>query len=911
MIAKILKAIVGTRNDRLVKQMRKTVLVINGFEEQLKKLSDEQLRAKTDEFKLKIKDGASLDQILPEAFAVVREASCRIMGMRHYDVQLIGGMVLHSGKISEMRTGEGKTLVATLAAYLNALSEKGVHVVTVNDYLARRDAQWMGRLYNFLGLTVGIVVPGQSQQEKHAAYRCDISYCTNNELGFDYLRDNMCFSIEDKAQRPLNFAIIDEVDSILIDEARTPLIISGPAEGSEDLYVQINALIPQLVKQTEENGPGDFFINEKDRQALLTEDGHVRAEDLLREAGLLEIGQSLYDANNLKLYHHLECCLKAHYLFLKDVAYIVREGEVVIVDEFTGRTLSGRRWSDGLHQAVEAKEQVKIQPENQTMASITFQNYFRIYTKLSGMTGTADTEAPEFLEIYNLEVVIVPTNQTQARTDYGDLIFLTQTEKYAAILKGIQDCYTRKQPVLVGTTSIEVSEIISYLLKKENISHEVLNAKQHEREALIVAYAGMPSAITIATNMAGRGTDIVLGGNLDMEISEAEGKSGTELTDAQKAELKAAWQVRHDEVKESGGLHIIGTERHESRRIDNQLRGRAGRQGDQGSSRFYLSLEDNLMRIFTNPSTYNMMKKLGMGDGVAIEHKWISRTIENAQRKVEGHNFEARKNLLQYDNVANDQRRIIYQQRNDILSADKVSNAIDVLRESVLSDLVRKYIPPMSMEEQWDIKGLEEILNKDFAMSVDIEEWLKEQEQLDDEHILQKVISFNKDNYDNKVAILDPIQVDDFEKSLLIQTLDNEWKDHLAAMDYLRQGINLRSYAQKRPEQEYKREAFAMFELMLEQIHYRTILVASKLQVQPMPPKHEEEDGNYAYNDPSLILSESSTDDTSIGNAINVRDMPALSELFNIERLLSSTGRNDSCPCGSGKKFKHCHGNLK
>lgn len=901
MIGKIIRAVIGTRNDRIIKQMRKNVAKINALEPAMKALTDEQLQAKTIEFKNRFAAGETLDSLLNEAFAVAREGSVRVMGMRHYDVQLIGGMVLHSGKISEMRTGEGKTLVATLAAYLNALSGKGVHVVTVNDYLARRDAEWMGRLYRFLGLTVGVVVPGQSPEEKHDAYRCDISYCTNNELGFDYLRDNMCTSMEQKSQRPLNFAIIDEVDSILIDEARTPLIISGPAEGGADLYTAINVLVPHLVKQTEENGPGDFAINEKDRQVLLTEEGHVNAEKLLTDAGLLEKGQSLYDANNLRLYHHLDCCLRAHHLFLKDVAYIVRDGEVVIVDEFTGRTLSGRRWSDGLHQAIEAKEGVKIQPENQTMASITFQNYFRIYEKLSGMTGTADTEAPEFLEIYNLEVVIVPTNKNTQRKDYGDLIFLTQAEKYAAVQKDIMDCYERKQPVLVGTTSIEVSELISERLKKDKIPHEVLNAKQHEREALIVAAAGMPCAITIATNMAGRGTDIVLGGNFDMELEAEEKRLGRELSDDEKSELKAVWKARHDAVIASGGLHIVGTERHESRRIDNQLRGRAGRQGDAGSSRFYLALEDNLMRIFTNPSTYNMMKKLGMGEGEAIEHKWISRTIENAQRKVEGHHFESRKNLLQYDNVANEQRRIIYQQRNDILAADKVSNAIDILRESVFTNLVTRHIPPMTMEEQWDVKGLQAVLLRDFGMEVDIQGWIEAEDNIEDDLITQKVIAFSKDAYATKVALLDPEHVNDFEKAVLIQTLDLQWKDHLAAMDYLRQGIHLRSYAQKRPEQEYKREAFQMFEEMLDQIHYQTIAMLSKLVVQLSQPEVEDDvndlNDNYAYVHPTS---------TETGDLIE--------EDFHSVKLsdavLSSTGRNEPCPCGSGKKFKVCHGRL-
>ncbi len=875
MLGQLFKKLFGTRNDRLIREMRKTVRIINALEPEMKALTDDALQQKTDEFKKRWQQGETLDALLPEAFAVVREASQRVLGMRHYDVQLIGGIVLHQGKISEMRTGEGKTLVATLAAYLNALTGKGVHVVTVNDYLARRDAEWMGQLYNFLGLSVGVVVPNQSHQEKQLSYQCDIAYCTNNELGFDYLRDNMSLENAQKVQRPLYFAIVDEVDSILIDEARTPLIISGPAEDSAETYIKINSLIKKLKEQESENGPGDFSVNEKDRQIVLTEQGHETAEALLIAEGLLGEGESLYDAQNLRLFHHLDCCLRAHYLFQKDVDYIVRDGEVIIVDEFTGRTLAGRRWSDGLHQAVEAKEKVKIQAENQTLASITFQNYFRIYEKLSGMTGTADTEAPEFLEIYGLEVVVIPTNNTIQRKDYGDLVFLTQKEKYQAIFDEIKDCYERKQPVLVGTTSIEVSELLSEQLKTAGVPHQVLNAKQHEREAFVVAEAGLPGAVTIATNMAGRGTDIVLGGNVEMQI-----KGQPDLDEAGKALLKKEWKARQEAVLAAGGLHIVGTERHESRRIDNQLRGRAGRQGDVGSSRFFLSLEDNLMRLFTPPSTYNMMKRLGMGEGMAIEHKWISRTIENAQRKVEGHNFDIRKNLLQYDNVANEQRKFIYAQRDDVLRAENVGSVIVELRSAVLTTQVAKFMPSHTLPEQWDIAGLQKVLQRDFHMETDIQAWLAQNPELTDEDIAQKLIEQNAAQYQEKIAALDPQDVRHFEKSLILQIIDTQWKEHLAAMDYLRQGIHLRSYAQKKPEQEYKREAFGMFELMLDQIHYQIVSVLSRLQIQP--PVAEE------------------------GNSADISPQPAS---LTAEQM-ANVGRNDPCPCGSGKKFKHCHGKL-
>ena len=905
MFGAIAKKIFGTRNDRLVKDAFKIVKQINALEPTMQAMSDEELKQQTVKFRERIQEGTSLNKLLPEAFATIREASTRVLGLRHYDVQMIGGITLHQGRIAEMRTGEGKTLVATLAVYLNALEGKGVHVVTVNDYLAKRDATDMGRLYQWMGLSVGVIVSEQGPEEKKAAYQCDITYCTNNEIGFDYLRDNMSFQPEQKVQRPLNFAVIDEVDSILIDEARTPLIISGPAEGTAELYQAINLVVPHLVK-ADENGDNDFTINEKDRQVLLTEVGHEHAEELLVQAGLLKEGESLYDANNLKLYHHLDSCLRAHHLFRKDVDYLIKEGEIIIVDEHTGRTLSGRRWSDGLHQAIEAKEGVQIKPENQTLASITFQNLFRIYEKLSGMTGTADTEAPELLEIYGLEVVVIPTNREIKRKDYGDLIFLTQREKYEAIIKDIVHCREAGQPVLVGTASVEVSELISQMLDDRQIPHEVLNAKQHEREAYIVGAAGQPGAVTIATNMAGRGTDIVLGGNFSMEL-----ESHPDATEAEKAALKAEWQKRHDKVLAEGGLHIIGTERHESRRVDNQLRGRSGRQGDVGSSRFYLSLEDNLMRIFTSPSAYNMMKKLGMGDGIPLEHKWISRSIENAQRKVEGHHFEMRKNLLQYDNVANDQRKVIYQQRDDILAANDVGPAIDAIRETVFRDLVAKHIPPQSFPEQWDMEGLEEKLSRDFLMDVKLAVWLEEDQELDDQKVVDRLIEMNKQAYHSKqfvklpdseeeISIVDQDNFKAFEKNILLQLLDHNWKDHLAAMDYLRQGIQLRAYAQKRPEQEYKKEAFSMFEQMLDRIYYDTIVYLSRLKIE-LPTVSEEQEV-------SLLPEDSNEADAS--ELLMKRTFSDAGEITGQEIDFSTVGRNDDCPCGSGKKYKHCHGKL-
>ena len=932
MINKLVRKIFGTRNDRMIKEAMRYVAQVNALEEKMRAMSEDELKGQTNLFKERLQNGETLDDLLPEAFATMREASSRVMGMRHYDVQLIGGYMLHQGRIAEMRTGEGKTLVATLAVYLNALAGKGVHVVTVNDYLARRDAEWMGQVYNYLGLSVGVIVSNQSLPEKKAAYEADISYATNNELGFDYLRDNMVFDMSQKVQRPLYFAVIDEVDSILIDEARTPLIISGPVEGGADLYHAVNTLIPNLNRPTKE-GPVDFEINEKDKQVNLTEEGHQHLESLLVEAGLLNEGDSLYDSNNLKLYHHVDNCLRAHYIFQRDVDYIVANGEIVIVDEHTGRTLAGRRWSDGLHQAIEVKEGVEVKPENQTLASITFQNYFRIYDKLSGMTGTADTEAPEFLEIYGLEVVVIPTHRQVQRKDYGDLIYLTQKEKYDAIVKDIMDCYERKQPVLVGTASVEVSELISDILKAQNIPHEVLNAKQHEREAYIVGRAGVPGAITIATNMAGRGTDIVLGGNvkLEEELFLETNPNATE-TDLENIRLRA--KERQKEVLELGGLHIIGTERHESRRIDNQLRGRSGRQGDVGSSRFYLSLDDHLMRIFMNPKMRGIMESLGMGNGEALEHRMITRSIENAQRKVEGHNFDIRKNLLQYDDIANDQRKIVYQQRDDILKASDITNAVKMMREQVFSDLIAKYIPPQSYAEQWDLKGLTEVLTNEFRVEIDFEKKLADNPNITEEEIYDAVLLESERLYAEKEAqanvSTDPTQFRRFEKSVLLEVLDGQWKEHLAAMDYLRQGIQLRAYGQRRPEQEYKRESFILFEEMLNQIHYKTIRFLSNIVIRVEAPAEEMTE--------TLDAPMKREEKVIQGSVTNMADLERLAdEIGNIsgdgevcpcgsgkpydschgaielneqEHDLFHVGRNDECPCGSGAKFKNCHGKI-
>ena len=899
MVTSILRKVFGSRNDRILKRLQKNVNKINSLEPEVQKLTDDGLRARTDEFRQRYQDGETLDQMLVEAFAVVREASRRVLNMRHFDVQLIGGMVLHEGKIAEMRTGEGKTLVATLPAYLNALGGHGVHVITVNDYLAQRDAGWMGPLYEFLGLSTGVVVAGLDHEQKQAAYAADITYGTNNEFGFDYLRDNMAFSLDQKVQRELNFAIVDEVDSILIDEARTPLIISGPADDSSDLYARVNALVPKLTRQEEEDGPGDFTVEEKNKQIFLTEEGHQKVEELLTEAGLLKEGESLYDPVNIGLMHHINAALRAHVLFQKDVDYIVSNGEVVIVDEFTGRTMPGRRWSDGLHQAVEAKEGVPIQSENQTLASITFQNYFRLYDKLAGMTGTADTEAYEFQQIYGLEVVVIPTHRPMIRKDMGDLIYLTAREKYDAIIEDIQDCVQRGQPVLVGTTSIEVSEYLSGLLKKKKIPHSVLNAKQHEREAQIVAEAGKPGAVTIATNMAGRGTDIVLGGNLDVELAAL----GEKASQAQKDELRADWERRHQQVLEAGGLHIIGTERHESRRIDNQLRGRSGRQGDPGSSRFYLSMEDNLMRIFASERIAGLMQKLGMQEGEAIEHPWVSRAIENAQRKVEGHNFDIRKQLLEYDDVANDQRKVIYAQRNELMSVEDISETIRNIRHDVVNAVIDEYIPPQSMEEQWDIQGLEEALRAEFGVDVDIQRWLDSDDQLHEETLREKILEEIEYAYRQKEEQAGSEAMRHIEKAIMLQVLDTQWKEHLATMDYLRQGIHLRGYAQKNPKQEYKRESFELFAEMLERIKHEVITTLSRVQIRSEADVEAMEARRRAPDEKRMQFQHAEAGGLAGEAGEQEEHTP-------YKREGRKVGRNEPCPCGSGRKYKHCHGKL-
>jgi len=912
MLNKIITKVVGSRNDRLVKKLGKNVQQINELEPAMQALSDEQLIEKTAELKQQHAEGKSLDDLMPEAFALVREASVRNLGMRHFDVQLVGGMVLHSGKIAEMKTGEGKTLVATLPVYLNALTGNGVHVVTVNDYLASRDAEWMKPVYEALGMTVGVVVPGMTPEDKRAAYECDVIYATNNELGFDYLRDNMAFSSEQKAQKKLSFAIVDEVDSILIDEARTPLIISGPADETPQLYVRINQFIPHLSPAEEipdtdgEVGEGDFTIDEKQKQVYLTEDGMAHVEELMTKSGLLKEDESLYDAHNLNLVHHLNAGLRAHHLFHKDVDYIVRDGEVVIVDEFTGRTLAGRRWSEGLHQAIEAKENVPIQRENQTLASITFQNYFRLYDKLAGMTGTADTEAYEFQSIYGLEVVVIPTHKPMIRADHDDLVFLKSEAKYQAMIEDIKDCVARGQPVLVGTTSIETSELLASLLKKARIEHEVLNAKQHEREAHIVAQAGQPSAVTIATNMAGRGTDIVLGGSLDAELAEL----GDNISESHKAQVIEEWQKRHDKVVDAGGLHIIGTERHESRRIDNQLRGRSGRQGDPGSSRFYLSLEDSLMRIFASDRMSGMMQRFGMKDDEAIEAGMLNRAIENAQRKVEAHNFDVRKHLLDYDNVANDQRRVIYQQRNELMSADEIGDTIAQMRDDTFDEVISQFIPPGSIDEQWDAKGLETALEGEFGVEVPIQKWIAEEDDINEEMIRERAVETIEAHFEEKEELTGPEVMRHFEKALMLNVLDQQWKEHLARMDYLRQGIGLRGYAQKQPMQEYKRESFEMFTDLLDGIKHEVIRVLARVKVRaeedveaideqrrrksPMQFRHEDAQ--------SATRPEPGT--ASQGAAVG-EQQPAT-----FVREGRKVGRNEPCPCGSGEKYKHCHGKL-
>jgi preprotein translocase subunit SecA len=905
MISTLFKKLFGSRNERLVKQYAQKVQQINALEPAMQALGDEALRAKTEEFKQRYTNGESLEKLLPEAFAVVREGSRRALGMRHFDVQLIGGMVLNSGKIAEMRTGEGKTLVATLPAYLNALSGKGVHVITVNDYLARRDAEWMGKLYNFLGLSIGINLSQMTNEAKRLAYAADITYGTNNEYGFDYLRDNMVYSAEERVQRGLNYALIDEVDSILIDEARTPLIISGQADDSVALYTQIDAIAAKLVAQTEEEGAGDFWVDEKAQNVVMSEQGHEHAEALLTEAGLLAEGSSLYEASNITLVHHLYASLRARNLYHRDQHYVVRDGEIVIVDEFTGRMMAGRRWSDGLHQAVEAKEGVEIQKENQTLASITFQNYFRMYVKLSGMTGTADTEAYEFNQIYGLETVVIPTHRPMQRKDGMDKVYRTAREKYAAVIEDIKGCQSRGQPVLVGTTSIENSELISSLLTEAKLEHQVLNAKQHEREAHIIEQAGRPGVITIATNMAGRGTDIVLGGNPESDIAAVE--ADVNLTDVQKAErvaqLKAEWQQRHDGVLAAGGLHIVGTERHESRRVDNQLRGRSGRQGDAGSSRFYLSLEDQLLRIFASDRVSAIMGKLNMPDGEAIEHPWVTRAIENAQRKVEGRNFDIRKQLLEYDDVANDQRKVIYEQRNELLEATDVGATIAAMREDVLISMIATHIPPESVEEQWDVPALERELKAETGLELPLQKMLEDNPDIHEETLRDFILTEANKAYAEKEEQASPDILRQFERSVMLQSVDNHWREHLSALDHLRQGIHLRSYAQKNPKQEYKREAFELFEGLLNTIKSEVTKVTMLVQVKTeadveaveKPVEVENVQYQHANYDEALGVSAAEGADEA--------SQPMVREGIKV-------GRNDPCPCGSGKKYKQCHGVL-
>jgi preprotein translocase subunit SecA len=906
MLNRLLTSIFGSRNDRLVKQLGGIVKKINAFEPQMQALSDAELQAKTPELRERIASGESLDKVLPEAFAVCREASTRVLGMRHYDVQLIGGMVLHLGKIAEMRTGEGKTLVATLPVYLNALEGKGVHVVTVNDYLAKRDAAWMGRLYNWLGLSVGVVYPGMPHSDKHAAYAADITYGTNNEFGFDYLRDNMALSKEDRYQRGQHYAIVDEVDSILIDEARTPLIISGPADESPELYVKVNRIVPQLKRQEVEDGVGDFWVDEKSKQVHLSEAGQEHAEDLLRRAGILEGDDSLYAAHNIHVVHHLNAAMRAHVIYHRDVDYIVRDGEVVIVDEFTGRTLPGRRWSDGLHQAVEAKEGVPVQRENQTLASITFQNLFRMYKKLSGMTGTADTEAFEFQSIYGLEVVVIPTHRPMVRKDHPDAVFLNKAGKYRAVIGEIKEAHAKGQPVLVGTTSIEVSEMLSQQLKEAGIAHEVLNAKQHEREAHIVAQAGRPGAVTIATNMAGRGTDIVLGGSLEAELQAAEAANGGELDDVSRQRIKAEWLQRHDQVKASGGLHIIGTERHESRRIDNQLRGRSGRQGDPGSSRFYLSLEDNLMRIFAADWVQRMMARMGLKEDDIIESPLVTKQIAGAQRKVEAHNFDIRKNLLDFDDVNNDQRKVIYRQRDELLDAESVKDNVDGIRNDVIADMVERFVPVNSIDEQWDLQGLEAELNAEFNLQLPVVEHVRSRSEIDAEGISRYVQEAVAKLFDDKEAVVGGETMRMLEKHIMLTVLDQSWKEHLGRMDYLRQGIHLRGYAQKQPKQEYKKEAFELFGEMLERVKREVISLLARVRIRTEAEIAQAEAAERARAEAIARQMQFRHADTGGYGA----DEEAASPDFQDAPAVPKVGRNDPCPCGSGKKYKHCHGQL-
>jgi len=926
-LRQLLTRVFGSRNERIVRGYGRYVRAANQLEPQIKSLSDEALHAKSGEFRARLKEGASLDQILPEAFAVVREASMRTLGMRHFDVQLIGGIALHKGLIAEMRTGEGKTLVATLPAYLNALSGEAVHIVTVNEYLAQRDADWMGPVYRFLGLSVGVIKNAQTPQEKRAAYACDITYGTNNEFGFDYLRDNLAYRLEERVQRPLSFAVVDEVDSILIDEARTPLIISGPAEESTELYLKINQLVPRLARQKEEDGPGDFSVEEKSKQVHITEAGHEHVEQLMLQAGLLKEGESLYDPANIRLMHHLNAALRAHALYKRDVEYIVRGGEVIIVDEFTGRTMPGRRWSDGLHQAVEAKEGVRVREENQTVASITFQNYFRLYKKLSGMTGTADTEAPEFMQIYGLEVVVIPTHRPMIRKDNADFVYLTQDDKFKAIIEDIRECVERDQPALVGTTSIETSEFLSGLLQKEGIAHQVLNAKQHEREAHIVAQAGRPGTVTIATNMAGRGTDIVLGGNLEAELQAA-----GEIDEPTREQLRSEWHARHAKVLTAGGLHIVGTERHESRRIDNQLRGRSGRQGDPGSSRFYLSMEDNLMRIFGDPlRTQRLLKMAGMKEGEVIESGMLTRQIEKAQRKVESHNFDIRKNLLLFDDVANDQRKVVYSQRTEIMGTEELSAAIRGLMEDSVGTLLDQYMPKQALPADWNLEGLAEAVARDFNARIDPRSWLQAEPELEEQALRERVVQAVHAAYEAKVARIGAPIMRSVEKQVMLQKLDQHWREHLAGMDYLRQGIHLRGYAQKDYRFEFKREAFELFAAMLERIKYETASLMAMVELRtPEDIEREEQErharlmralqAQHAEAASALAAQEQAAASPAVRAAAGAPErrgaaapppLPSVPEAVGtFVRNERKVGRNEPCPCGSGKKYKHCHGAL-
>ena len=898
MLNSLLTSIFGSRNERLLKQYGAIVKKINALEPQMQALDDAALQARTAEFRARIDKGETLDKLLPEAFAVCREASVRVFGMRHFDVQMIGGMVLHSGKIAEMRTGEGKTLTATCAVYLNALAGKGVHVVTVNDYLARRDSAQMGKLYNWLGLSVGVVYPGMPHTDKGPAYACDITYGTNNEFGFDYLRDNMALAKEDRFQRGLNFAIVDEVDSILIDEARTPLIISGPADESPELYIKVDAVVPSLRRQENEEAEGDYWVDEKQKQVHLSEAGQEHAERLLRQAGVLGEDESLYAAQNIHVVHHLNAALRAHGIYQRDVDYIVRDGEVIIVDEFTGRTLPGRRWSDGLHQAVEAKERVPVQRENQTLASVTFQNLFRMYKKLSGMTGTADTEAYEFQNIYGLEVVVIPTHRPMVRKDHSDLVFLNRAGKYRAVVKEILECAAKGQPALVGTTSIEVSELLSNELNAAGIAHEVLNAKQHEREAHIVANAGAPGAVTIATNMAGRGTDIVLGGSLDAVLAAlGEGAAESDI-----ARAKDEWRQRHEAVKAAGGLHIIGTERHESRRIDNQLRGRSGRQGDPGSSRFYLSLEDNLMRIFAADWVKKVMERMGLKEDDIIESPLVTRQIANAQRKVEAHNFDIRKNLLDFDDVNNDQRKVIYGQRNELLEADSIKDNIDGIRHDVAADMVDRFVPPESIDEQWDLPGLEAELAAEFGLQVPLVQLHKERTELDTAEIKQQVLAAMEALFADKEVQVGTETMRMLEKHVMLNVLDQNWKEHLARMDYLRQGIHLRGYAQKQPKQEYKKEAFELFSELLEKVKREVVSLLARIRIRTEDEVAQAEAQERARAEAAARQMQFQHPDMG--------GMGADEEAAEVREAMAHVGRNDPCPCGSGKKFKHCHGQL-